>query len=46
MINLGTSEIVVLEDGWTVLTADRKLSAQFEHTVVVTRDGCEVLTIE
>jgi methionyl aminopeptidase len=46
MINLGTSEVVVLEDGWTVLTADGRLSAQFEHTVLVTREGCEVLTIE
>jgi methionine aminopeptidase len=33
-----------LDDGWTVVTADGSLSAQFEHTVLVTRDGCEVLT--
>jgi methionyl aminopeptidase len=46
MVNLGTPEIVMARDGWTVLTADGKLSAQFEHTVLVTRDGCEVLTIE
>ena len=44
MINLGTWECEVLEDDWTVLTADRKLSAQFEHTICVTREGCEVLT--
>ena len=44
MINLGKYECEVLEDGWTVLTADRSLSAQFEHTIVVTQNGCEVLT--
>ncbi len=44
MINLGGFEIEHLPDGWTVLTRDRSLSAQFEHTVVVTEDGCEVLT--
>jgi methionyl aminopeptidase len=44
MINLGRYECEVLEDGWTVLTADRSLSAQFEHTIVVTQSGCEVLT--
>lgn len=44
MINLGTPEIRMLDDGWTVVTADGRLSAQFEHTVVVTKDGCEVLT--
>jgi methionyl aminopeptidase len=33
-----------MDEEWTVLTADRSLSAQFEHTIVVTRDGCEVLT--
>jgi methionyl aminopeptidase len=44
MINLGSSDVRMLDDGWTVVTADGKLSAQFEHTVVVTRDGCEVLT--
>ena len=44
MINLGTWEVEVQEDDWTVLTKDRRLSAQFEHTVVVTRDGCDVLT--
>ncbi len=44
MINVGTWETELLEDDWTVVTADRKLSAQFEHTVLVTRSGCEVLT--
>ena len=44
MINLGSAGVLVLEDGWTVVTADGSLSAQFEHTVFVTDDGCEVLT--
>lgn len=44
MINLGTHEVDLLDDAWTVLTKDRKLSAQFEHTITVTRTGCEVLT--
>jgi methionyl aminopeptidase len=44
MINLGDYRCELLDDGWTVLTADRSLSAQFEHTIVVTREGCEVLT--
>jgi methionyl aminopeptidase len=35
----------VLEDGWTVVTRDRSLSAHFEHTVAITDDGCEVLTL-
>ena len=44
MINLGGAAVRFLDDGWTVETADGSLSAQFEHTVVVTREGCEVLT--
>ena len=44
MINLGRPEVRMLEDGWTVVTADGSLSAQFEHTVYVTESGCEVLT--
>lgn len=44
MINLGSHEVETLDDKWTVLTADRSLSAQFEHTLVVTKTGCEVLT--
>lgn len=45
MINLGGAEVEVLDDGWTVKTRDRSLSAQFEHTVLVTREGGEVLTL-
>jgi methionyl aminopeptidase len=44
MINLGGADVRVLDDGWTVVTADGSLSAQFEHTILVTRDGCEILT--
>ncbi|MEL6177748.1 MAG: type I methionyl aminopeptidase [Myxococcota bacterium] len=44
MINIGNYTTELLNDGWTVVTRDRSLSAQFEHTVVVTRGGCEVLT--
>lgn len=44
MINEGTPDIRLLEDGWTIVTADGKLSAQYEHTVAVTADGCEILT--
>jgi methionyl aminopeptidase len=44
MVNLGRADVKLLADGWTVVTADGSLSAQFEHTVVVTRDGCEVMT--
>jgi methionyl aminopeptidase len=44
MVNLGSAEVQVLDDGWTVVTADGSLSAQFEHTIVVTRRGCEILT--
>jgi methionyl aminopeptidase len=45
MINLGGPGVRQLDDGWTIVTADGSLSAQFEHTVLVTRDGCEVLTL-
>jgi methionyl aminopeptidase len=44
MINLGGPEVRTLDDGWTVVTADGRLSAQFEHTVLVTREGVEILT--
>jgi len=44
MINLGSPDVRVLDDGWTVVTADGALSAQFEHTVLVTREGFEILT--
>ncbi|HEY3235277.1 MAG TPA: type I methionyl aminopeptidase, partial [Polyangiaceae bacterium] len=44
MINLGSWEVTILDDDWTAITKDGALSAQFEHTVLVTEDGCEVLT--
>jgi methionyl aminopeptidase len=44
MINEGTSKIKLMPDGWTFVTADGKLSAHFEDTVVVTKGGCEILT--
>ncbi len=44
MINLGKSTVKILPDGWTAVTRDRELSAQFEHTVGVTETGCEVFT--
>jgi len=44
MINEGTRYAKVLPDGWTVVTKDRKLSAQWEHTIAVTRDGADILT--
>ena len=46
MLNLGTEKTdPPLSDGWTVLTADRSLSAQFEHTILMTEDGPEILTL-
>jgi methionyl aminopeptidase len=45
MLNLGTHDYDMLDDGWTVLTKDRKISAQFEHTLVVTKTGAEILTL-
>ena len=45
MINEGKFETKVLPDGWTAVTKDKKLSAQFEHTVGITKDGCEVFTL-
>ncbi len=44
MLNLGGDDVDVLEDGWTVVTKDKKASAHFEHTVHVTDDGAEILT--
>ncbi len=44
MINLGRPHVKVLSDGWTAVTRDRSLSAQFEHAVGVTRDGVEIFT--
>jgi methionyl aminopeptidase len=45
MLTLGTHEYDVWDDGWTVVTKDRRRTAQFEHTLVVTADGAEVLTL-
>ena len=45
MINLGKAHVKILSDGWTAVTRDRSLSAQFEHTVGVTETGCEVFTL-
>lgn len=44
MINLGKPHVKMLSDGWTAVTRDRSLSAQFEHTIGVTEKGCEVFT--
>jgi len=44
MINLGRADVKVLDDGWTAVTRDRSLSAQFEHSVGITEDGCEIFT--
>lgn len=45
MLNQGVRTVLTEDDGWTVVTSDGKLSAQFEHTVAVTRDGVRVLTL-
>jgi len=45
MINLGRPHVKVLADGWTAVTRDRSLSAQYEHTIGVTEDGCEIFTL-
>jgi len=45
MINVGRWEVKILSDGWTAVTKDRSLSAQFEHTVGVTATGCEIFTL-
>lgn len=44
MVNVGTSDVIELSDGWTVLTKDRKLSAHYEHSIALTENGVEVLT--
>jgi methionyl aminopeptidase len=44
MINIGKPAVKVLEDGWTAVTRDRSLSAQFEHSIGITEDGCEIFT--
>jgi methionyl aminopeptidase len=45
MINLGKPNVKVLSDGWTAVTRDRSLSAQFEHSIGITEDGCEIFTL-
>ena len=45
MLTLGTVEWEQWEDNWTIVTADRSRTAQFEHTIVVTEDGAEILTL-
>ncbi len=45
MINLGKRHCKVLDDGWTVVTKDKSWSAQFEHTILITEDGYEILTL-
>ena len=45
MVNAGDYRIRTMKDGWTVKTKDRSLSAQYEHTIVVTENGCEILTL-
>jgi len=44
MINLGRADTKMLDDGWTAVTRDRSLSAQFEHSIGITEDGCEIFT--
>ncbi len=44
MINIGRPDVKVLEDGWTAVTRDRSLSAQFEHSIGITEDGAEIFT--
>jgi methionyl aminopeptidase len=44
MINIGKPDAKILDDGWTAVTRDRSLSAQFEHSIGITQDGCEIFT--
>ena len=44
MINIGKAASKILDDGWTAVTRDRSLSAQFEHSIGITKDGCEIFT--
>ncbi len=44
MVNLGRPHVKVLSDGWTAVTRDRSLSAQFEHSIGITPDGCQIFT--
>jgi len=45
MVNAGSCETETLADGWTVVTKDRSLSAHFEHTVAVTAEGPQIMTL-
>jgi methionyl aminopeptidase len=45
MLNIGKRNVKILSDGWTAVTKDRSLSAQFEHTILVTETGYEILTL-
>ncbi|HYH20761.1 MAG TPA: type I methionyl aminopeptidase [Azospirillum sp.] len=45
MLNAGKADVKILSDGWTTVTRDRSLSAQFEHQVGITEDGCEIFTL-
>jgi methionyl aminopeptidase len=45
MINIGRPDVKLLDDGWTAVTRDRSLSAQFEHSIGITEDGCEIFTV-
>jgi methionyl aminopeptidase len=45
MINIGRADCKILDDGWTAVTRDRSLSAQFEHSIGITEDGCEIFTL-
>ena len=45
MINMGSPDVSILDDGWTAVTKDRSLSAHFEHTVAITKNGPEILTL-
>lgn len=44
MVNMGTHRVKILQDGWTTVTADKKMSAHYEHSIVITKDGYEILT--
>jgi len=44
MINIGRPDVKLLDDGWTAVTRDRSLSAQFEHSIGITEDGCEIFS--
>lgn len=44
-LSQGTEEIVILDDGWTAVTSDNARAAQCEHTILITNDGAEILTL-